>query len=92
MKVFADPWRGTALALVVLALVARLPSLIDRSLWFDEAFSWQLTRFEWTDQSRAGEGLQSLQWRLHLGGCRIPGLGRVGLGPAGEGLASRSGE
>ena len=56
MKAFADPWRAAALAVVALALAARLPSLTDRSLWFDEAFSWQLTRFGWSEMfQRAGQ-------------------------------------
>lgn len=55
MRAFANPWRAVALAVVVLALVARQPALADRGLWFDEAFSWRLTRFGWAEMfERAG--------------------------------------
>lgn len=49
MRAVANPWRAAALAFVVVALVARLPPLAGRGLWFDEAFSWQLTRFGWAE-------------------------------------------
>ena len=44
-----DRWRPLALLLIGLAAAWRLLDLDARCLWFDEAFSWQLTRFPWAE-------------------------------------------
>lgn len=48
------------LAVIAVALLLRLPHLEDRSVWYDEASSWQTARFDWSDLRR------SLLLNVHL--------------------------
>lgn len=43
------PWGGVALGVVVAVLAWKLSDIGARYLWFDEAFSWRLTRFPWAE-------------------------------------------
>jgi uncharacterized membrane protein len=43
----ADRWRLLTLVLLTVALAWRLVTLSDRPLWFDEAFTWRVTRYGW---------------------------------------------
>jgi uncharacterized membrane protein len=45
----SDRWHLLTLVLLTAALGWRLVTLADRPLWFDEAFTWRLTRFGWGD-------------------------------------------
>jgi len=42
-----DGWRLAAFAALAVAAAWRLTVLTSRPLWFDEAFTWQLTRYDW---------------------------------------------
>ena len=48
------------LAVAAVAIAVRLPHLSDRSLWFDEASSWQTARYGWDDL------LRSVRLNVHL--------------------------
>ncbi len=52
-------WPGT-LAVVSLAVLLRLPHLTNRSLWYDEASSWQTAAFSWSEM------LKSPRLNVHL--------------------------
>ncbi len=54
----AIDWRWAVV--VALGLASRLPYLSDRSIWYDEASSWQTARFGWTDF------LESIRLNVHL--------------------------
>jgi hypothetical protein len=54
----AIDWRLLAVAAVALAV--RLPHLEDRSLWYDEASSWQTASYGWNDL------LRSVRLNVHL--------------------------
>jgi uncharacterized membrane protein len=47
----AIDWRNLAVAAVAIAV--RLPHLSDRSIWFDEASSWQTANYDWDDLLRS---------------------------------------
>ena len=51
-------WRYLAVAAVAIAV--RLPHLSDRSIWFDEASSWQTASYDWSDF------LRSIRLNVHL--------------------------
>src|SRR5947209_2358626 len=55
-------WRRVAgpLALVALALAFRLPYLTARSLWYDEASSWQTAKFPWAEM------MESVRLNVHM--------------------------
>ena len=55
---FGFDWRELAVAAV--AVAARLPHLSDRSIWYDEASSWQTARYDWPDFWR------SIRLNVHL--------------------------
>jgi len=42
-------WRWPVAAVLALVAYGCLPLLWQRGLWFDEAFSWRLTRFSWPE-------------------------------------------
>lgn len=48
-RLLADPWRTAGVIAVLAAVLARLLDLGERSLWFDEAFSWELARQPWRE-------------------------------------------
>lgn len=54
----AIDWRYLAVAIVAIAV--RLPHLSDRSIWYDEASSWQTASFDWSDL------LRSVRLNVHL--------------------------
>jgi uncharacterized membrane protein len=54
----AIDWRYLAVAAV--AIAARLPHLSDRSIWYDEASSWQTASYGWDDF------LRSIRLNVHL--------------------------
>ena len=54
----AIDWRYLAVAAVAIAV--RLPHLSDRSIWFDEASSWQTASYGWDDL------LRSVRLNVHL--------------------------
>jgi mannosyltransferase len=54
----AIDWRYLAVAAVAIAV--RLPHLSDRSIWFDEASSWQTASYGWNDL------LHSVRLNVHL--------------------------
>jgi uncharacterized membrane protein len=54
----AIDWRLPAVAAV--AIVVRLPQLADRSIWYDEASSWQTASYDWDDF------LRSIRLNVHL--------------------------
>ena len=45
----AVPWRWPVLVVMAVVAATAAPVLSQRALWFDEAFSWQLTRFSWAE-------------------------------------------
>ncbi len=47
-------------ALAAVAIAVRLPHLSDRSIWFDEASSWQTASYDWNDF------LRSIRLNVHL--------------------------
>jgi hypothetical protein len=55
---FAIDWR--LLAVAVVAIAVRLPHLSDRSIWYDEASSWQTASYDWDDF------LRSIRLNVHL--------------------------
>jgi mannosyltransferase len=44
---------GWLVVVVALALALRLPHLSDRSIWYDEASSWQMSRYAWPELWRS---------------------------------------
>jgi mannosyltransferase len=54
----AIDWRYLAVA--ALAIAVRVPHLSDRSIWFDEASSWQTASYDWHDF------LRSIRLNVHL--------------------------
>jgi mannosyltransferase len=45
--------RGWLVVVAALALVLRLPHLSDRSIWYDEASSWQMSHYAWPELWRS---------------------------------------
>src|SRR4051812_1554287 len=53
-------WTVALLCLAALAIVCRLPYLTERSLWFDEASSWQTASFP------LAELMKSVRLNVHM--------------------------
>jgi uncharacterized membrane protein len=67
MRTARDAWRTAAWLFVLVGLAWRLPGLGTRCLWFDESFSWQLTRFPWHEMVvRAQQDVHPLLYYVGL--------------------------
>jgi uncharacterized membrane protein len=67
MRTARDAWRTAAWLFVLVGLAWRLPGLGTRCLWFDESFSWQLTRFSWHEMVvRAQQDVHPLLYYVGL--------------------------